>query len=390
MAAEQKAIQETIKILNDDDAMDNFKKTVPTADSFLQMSMSARSKARSKAKTGLKLKATLAMQQRKADQFAELKKMIASMISDMQQEQKDDETHKEWCTKEIDLTEDSVKVVGEVIETYNQKLNVKNDELAALQEAFASVKSQIKDIDNAVLLATAQRSQEKSEYDKLVSEISIGLSILKKARDKLAGFYEKPSLVQVDSQPSNAGLTQVETMFGLDQPETASSYEKKSGTATGVLGMLDTIRQDLTVEQKGLEMEEKKSLEDYESNMADQKESKEAKEKDIVAKEGAMSRIAEEIQVEKTGLAASTDEMTALQDKMKALHDSCDFLLANFDIRKKARASEIEGLQKSTAILNGATGEDYGGAAAAAAASFLQIRSATSLHHLRRKVIAAL
>merc|ERR1719262_1631363 len=75
MMAEQKAIQETIKILNDDDALEMFKKTVPSPDSFLQVKMSAKSKAKSKAKAGLRLKARLSLQQ-KPDQFAELKKMI--------------------------------------------------------------------------------------------------------------------------------------------------------------------------------------------------------------------------------------------------------------------------------------------------------------------------
>merc|ERR1719324_2357071 len=129
MMEEMKAIQETVKILNDDDALETFKKTVPSPDSFLQTKMSVRSKARSKAKAGLRLKSGLTMQK---DQFAELKKMITAMIADMKQEQKDDDNHKEWCTKEFDLTEDSIKTVQETIDTHNQKLSEKGNELGSL------------------------------------------------------------------------------------------------------------------------------------------------------------------------------------------------------------------------------------------------------------------
>merc|ERR1719240_1500895 len=45
MMEEMKAIQETVKILNDDDALETFKKTVPSPDSFLQVKMSMRTKA---------------------------------------------------------------------------------------------------------------------------------------------------------------------------------------------------------------------------------------------------------------------------------------------------------------------------------------------------------
>jgi len=386
MMEEMKAIQETVKILNDDDALEMFKKTVPSPDSFLQTKMSVRSKARSKAKVGMRLKSRSAMSEdpnaRSTDQFAELKKMITSMISDMKQEQKDDDNHKEWCTKEFDLTEDSVKSVQEVIDTHNQKITEKGNELGSLKEALDAVKQEIVDIDNSLLLSGAQRSQEKSEYDKEMSEITISLALLKKARDRMAQFYEKkPALTQQET--SSASNSQVETMFGFDQPAPPStgSYSKKSGQAMGILGMLDNIKTDLKVEQAKAEAQEKEALEDYETEKADLEDSKTAKEKDVIAKEGAISRLAEEIQVEKNGLATATDEMVALKDKTAALHESCDFLLANYDVRKKARISEIEGLQKSIAILSGAGGADFGGAAAA---SFLQKMQSTS-RHLRRK-----
>merc|ERR1719272_100634 len=136
----------------------------------------------------------------KPDQFAELKAMIGKMIADMTEEQKDDDEHKKWCTKEFDLTEDATKAVQEVIDTHNQKISEKTNELDALKEAFASVQQEIKDIDNSVLLTTAQRKQEKAEFDKSMAEITISLSLLKKASDRMAAFYA-PKFTQTEAQP---------------------------------------------------------------------------------------------------------------------------------------------------------------------------------------------
>lgn len=46
-------------------------------------------------------------------------------------------------------------------------------------------------------------------------------------------------------------------------------------------------------------------------------------------------------------------EMTQLQMVKERLHESCDFLLSQFDVRQKARADEIEALKKAKLTLAG-------------------------------------
>jgi len=50
---------------------------------------------------------------------------------------------------------------------------------------------------------------------------------------------------------------------------------------------------------------------------------------------------------------------------IQSLHGECDWLLKNFDVRKEARASEIDALGKAKAVLSGA---DF---------SFLQVSQTT-------------
>jgi len=42
------------------------------------------------------------------------------------------------------------------------------------------------------------------------------------------------------------------------------------------------------------------------------------------------------------------------------LHNSCDFVVANFDARQAARTAEIEALRQAKAILSGSGGKGGG------------------------------
>merc|ERR1719324_2065249 len=114
-ADELVAIAEVIKILNDDDALELFKKTLPSA-SLLQVASHAadvRKKALAlvhraapggsdRARVGL---LSLALGGRKVS-FAKVIKMIDNMVSILKQEQYDDDNKKEYCVKQMDLIDD--------------------------------------------------------------------------------------------------------------------------------------------------------------------------------------------------------------------------------------------------------------------------------------------
>jgi len=117
-AEELVAIHDTIKVLNDDDALDLFKKTLPSA-SLLQLDTSTHkvqlralglvqaARARAQNRPGLDL-LTLALSGKKVD-FSKVMKMIDDMVAILAKEQEDDEHKKEYCQKQIDFVEDEGK-----------------------------------------------------------------------------------------------------------------------------------------------------------------------------------------------------------------------------------------------------------------------------------------
>merc|ERR1719353_1747434 len=113
------ALTETIKILNDDDALELFKKTLPSA-SFLQLQVSndgMRKQALSLLQTATKdprRKAApvdfieLALRGKKIG-FEKVITMIDEMVVTLKKEQVEDDHKKEYCEKEFDISEDKKK-----------------------------------------------------------------------------------------------------------------------------------------------------------------------------------------------------------------------------------------------------------------------------------------
>merc|ERR1719163_697440 len=116
-AEELVALADTIKVLNDDDALELFKKTLPSASaSFVQVAVTANAlKARALAMIQAPHSArldfiALALRGKKIG-FEGVIKMIDEMVATLAQEQKDDDDKKDYCAAEFDSSDDKKKAL---------------------------------------------------------------------------------------------------------------------------------------------------------------------------------------------------------------------------------------------------------------------------------------
>merc|ERR1719387_862051 len=110
------ALADTIKILNDDDALELFKKTLPGAASLVQLKVTASDELRQalaivKGARGGRPELNfiaLALQGKKVD-FSKVIKMIDEMVATLKAEQQDDNDKKEYCEMQSDTSDDKKK-----------------------------------------------------------------------------------------------------------------------------------------------------------------------------------------------------------------------------------------------------------------------------------------
>jgi len=117
------------------------------------------------------------------------------------------------------------------------------------------------------------------------------------------------------------------------------------------------------MEVESNEMEEKQAQKDYEELMAESAAKRAEDSKMITEKESQKALEGDLETGKKKDKKATATELMALGEYVAGLHGSCDFLLKNFDVRKEARAGEIDAIGKAKAVLSGA---DY---------SLLQVKS---------------
>merc|ERR1719335_1745247 len=98
----------------------------------------------------------------------------------------------------------------------------------------------------------------------------------------------------------------------------------------------------------------------YEDFTKESNESIEAKNKDIANKSEVRAQTEADLGEAKETMEATELELTQLANMNAELHKSCDFVLANFDVRQAARTEEIEALRQAKAILSGSGGTGGG------------------------------
>merc|ERR1719316_1141261 len=136
-------------------------------------------------------------------------------------------------------------------------------------------------------------------------------------------------------------------------PETFGAYTKSS-ESSGVMKLMNMLVQDLDKEMNEATAEEKDAQADYELMMKDSAAKRSADSKSLTEKEATKASLEGDLESYKESHAATSADLASTNQYIASLHLECDWLLKYFDVRKEARASEIDALGKAKAVLSGA------------------------------------
>merc|ERR1719197_594364 len=137
-------------------------------------------------------------------------------------------------------------------------------------------------------------------------------------------------------------------------PEAPGAYEKKGEESGGVIAMIDALVKDLDTEMTEAETEEKLAQEEYEELMADSAAKRASDSKSVTDKEGVKANTEAALAADESALKDKKSELMATMEYDASLHAECDWLIKFFDMRKEARAGEIDSMKKAKAVLSGA------------------------------------
>jgi chromosome segregation ATPase len=385
-AEEQLALADTIKLLNDDDALELFKKTLPTP-ALVQLKLSnaiVKRRARAVLDSGAQHDARLglisqALSGRKVS-FEKVIVMIDDMVKLLHEEQTADDEKKEYCNREFDASDDKKKQLEQAIADLETNIENQKGAISALTTEIAALDQGIRELDKQVKEATEARQEAHATYVEELSANKAANELLGIAKNRLNKFYNpklykappKRELSEEDRITVNMGGTLAATaapggiagtgVTALAQsvakpgppPAMYGEYKKSSEESGGVIAMIDLLKADLEKEMTESKVDEEHDQAQYEKMMSDAADKRAADTKSRQAKEGEKADAEEALQTATEDKASTSKELGATMNYIKSLHVECDWLIKFFDVRKEARVGEIESLSNAKAVLNGA------------------------------------
>jgi len=352
---EMEAVSKALAVLSGDDAHDLFTRTFNPA--FAQTGEAATSQRREQASKLLSQVAKKLNSPRlsalayrvRLDAFTRVKKAIDDMIAQLLKEKADEIKHKDFCVDEFNTnqlqTEKKEREKADLI----AKIEDLEMTIKALTEAIEKLKAEIAEMQVQMKRAGEDREKENKEFQTTVADQRETQRLLKAALSVLQDFYgKKAALLQARKQEP----------AGPPPPPGFEAY-KKNAASGGVMDMIQQIIQDA----KAMEAEAIRSEEDaqkaYEDFVKETNASIEAKSKEIVNKSEEKATAEGELVETKEAKEAVMLELEQLSNYNAELHQACDFVLKNFDVRQTARDEEVEALKQAKAILSGAKFEEF-------------------------------
>jgi len=358
------ALADTIKILNDDDALEMFKKTLPgSSASLVQVKLSSKT-TRAKALAILedargnkkddrqRLDFLMLALKGKTGGFEKVIKMIDDMVALLNEEQLDDEHKKEYCNIQFDYTDDKKKELERTVSDLATSIDDAKEGIATLTTDIEALDDGIKALDKQVAEASEQRKEENSDFTTLIASDSAAKDILGFAKNRLNKFYN-PKLYKGAAMLLQVGVHRNVADPG-PAPEAPAAFKKKGEESGGVIAMIDTLIGDLDKEITEAQTEEKLAQEEYEELMADSAEKRAQDSKTLTEKAGVKANTEAALAQHETDKKDKEKELYATEEYIASLHAECDWLIKYFDMRKEARAGEIDSMKKAKAVLSGA------------------------------------
>jgi len=350
------ALAETLDILTGDDARELFAKSVGT--SFLQVdaSVSMQDRRAQKAMDRLMKVAkkqnnwillSLAVRTR-LDAFTKVKEAMDKLMAELKKQQSDEVAKYDQCNKEIDETEDSIKVANNKKDDLDDAHKDLTNQLTTLSDEIKTLQQEVYDMEVSLKKAGIDRKAANQLFQSSVADQRATVKILNMAMNRLKDFYTPgAAFVAVKSHQPVPGAR------AAPPPPKPAGYEKSEG-AGGVLQLLMTIISEAESEERNLELDENQEQKIYAEFVQEATTSIDASKTSIAEKEKQTAEAESAKSATEESQLSNDAELQNLDGLLMGLHADCDFVIKYYDIRQKTRQEEMDAIEEAYAILSGA------------------------------------
>jgi len=279
----------------------------------------------------------------KLDSFTKVKAAMKNLVSELKQQQKEEVEFNSKCVKDFNGNEKAVFKKTDLKEDLEAKIKELAAHMKALGKDINDAKSKMAEAEVEVKKASQNREAENAQFQTVVADQRATQDILKKALAKLNSFYKKAFVQVADADE-----------YEQTPPVQFSGERKSNAGASPVIGMIQAIIEDSAHLEAESVASEKQAQADYETFVKDSNDLIKTLSDSVVSNSKAMATAKSESATASGDLENANGELESLGKVEQDLHAECDFIQKNFEVRQKARLTEIEAIHSAMGVLSGA------------------------------------
>lgn len=264
--------------------------------------------------------------------FSKVKKIVAELITNLLNEQKEETKKKDYCVSELKKKATEKENNDDELKALTSSINSKVADVAALVQEVKELETAISQSKLQNEQAKKLRMKQKADFDAASKERLLALKVLKQATQVLTKFYE-----------SDNKATPAQTQGG----------GRRTVEANAVLAMMEKITNNVSKEQADAAKAEQDQVSAYEKLVVDSQKEFDRRTGEITTRVERKARLLVQTDAQKEDQAQSATSLEAVKQQILGLKSDCDELIKNHDSREKARGFEISQLRDVNDILSG-------------------------------------
>jgi len=357
-AEELQALTETVQFLSQDQVSDTLKAVSTSAlvDTGVARTRRAEALSLSFLQTS-EVEATgdsfeLALRGQRGQGMDDVLRHIDDLHEVLDKEQASDEERQTYCETKLRRAANAKSTKQREVEDATSIIATFQNELDTVKGQIGSLQARMEELDQQVAKTTSARQAERAVFEKSRDTNNAAMELLEIAEKRLRRYYAA-SLVQ-RSKADTSSSSKVRSM-SHSAPEADLSYQKQGGGALRVLELFHVLKADVQKQTSMLVSEDSIGQSEYENLVKNSNQKKMADNRSLGSKQAAKAELEADLQRSREGLRSSNQVLTALEEEVRNLHQQCDFLLKNFDLREDARRAEKRSLTRAQAVLQAAS-----------------------------------
>lgn len=289
------------------------------------------------------------------DAFTKVIAEIDKMTAELKAQQADEVKKRDFCIKELNENQLAQDAKYDEKASIESKISDLESTIEQLKKDIEAKTTEIAETQTAMKRGSEDREAENADYQTTVNDQRLTQMILTKALDRMKKVY---SLMQHKNiqRHGGPGAPHTQTSATDTDPGSGPARFSEGGKNKGGSKVVDMI-QSIIDDSKKLEAEaiaqEQDSQTAYENFMKDSNDSITKLSEAIANLSAAQGKAEEDLTAAKMDLDSVNKELQGLNDEATTLHEDCDFLLKNFELRQAGRQNEMDGLAEAKAILSG-------------------------------------